>query len=98
MNKKLTIGLVVLSLSLAAVPSARADGASDFKSKCASCHGPNGEGKMGPALKGTSLSADDIVKLLREGDPQKKSPHNKPRPHISEAKAKALADYIKTLQ
>ena len=97
MNKKLAIGLVVLSLSLASASPVWADGASDFKAKCASCHGPKGEGKMGPALKGTSLSADDIVKLLREGDPQKKSPHNKPRPHISADKAKALADYIKTL-
>jgi mono/diheme cytochrome c family protein len=98
MNKKLAIGLVVLSLSLVSAPSARADGASDFKSKCASCHGPKGEGKMGPKLAGTSLSADDIVKLIREGDPQRKSPHNKPRKHISADRAKALADYIKTLQ
>ena len=97
MNRKLAIGLVVLTLSLASSPIARADGASDFKSKCSSCHGPKGEGKVGPALKGTSVSADDIVKLIREGDPQKKSPHNKPRKHISADRAKALADYIKTL-
>jgi mono/diheme cytochrome c family protein len=98
MNKRLAIGLVVLFLALVSSPSSWADGASDFKSKCASCHGANGEGKVGPALKGTSLNADDIVNLIRKGDPQKKSPHNKPRPHINEAKAKAVADYIKTLQ
>ena len=97
MNQRLAIGLVVLSLSLASAPAVRADGASDFKSKCASCHGADGAGKVGPALKGTSMSADDIVKLIREGDPQKKSPHNKPRKHLSAEKAKAVADYIKTL-
>jgi mono/diheme cytochrome c family protein len=97
MNKKLAIGLVVLTMSLVSAPSAWADGASDFKSKCASCHGANAEGKMGPALKGTSVSADDIVKLIREGDPAKKSPHNKPRKHISAARAKGVADYIKSL-
>lgn len=98
MSKKFSIQLVVLLLSLLFAPVARADGASDFKSKCSSCHGTNGEGKRGPALKGTSVSADDIVKLIREGDPQKKSPHNKPRKNISEARAKAVADYIKSLQ
>ena len=70
MNRRLAIGLLVLSLTLVSSPFSWADGATDFKSKCASCHGANGEGKVGPALKGISLSADDIVNLIRKGDPQ----------------------------
>jgi hypothetical protein len=56
-----------------------------------------GEGKKGPALKGTSLSADDIVALLTKGDAQKKAPHSKAMSGMDAAKAKAVADYIKTL-
>jgi len=35
-----------------------------FGQKCAGCHGADGQGKVGPALKGTSLTEDQIVDLL----------------------------------
>lgn len=97
MKNRLGIALAVLAVSLVSLPSARADGASDYKAKCSHCHGKMGEGKKGPALKGTSLSADDIVALLTKGDAQKKAPHSKAMSGMDAAKAKAVADYIKTL-
>lgn len=95
--KRLNVGLLLVALSLTSSAWASKP-ATAYKSKCAGCHGANGEGKMGPALKGTSMSADDIVALLTKGDPQKKAPHNKHFSGASEAKAKALADYIKGMQ
>jgi mono/diheme cytochrome c family protein len=100
MKNRLSIGLVVFALSLAFLPSAWAadDGAHLYKSKCSHCHGKAGEGKKGPALKGTSMSADDIAGFLTKGDAQKKAPHSKAFSGLDDAKAKAIADYIKTLQ
>lgn len=34
---------------------------------CAGCHGQNLEGGVGPALKGTQLSAEDILKVIENG-------------------------------
>jgi mono/diheme cytochrome c family protein len=93
--KRVSIGLVLVALSFAC--SAWADGASTYKTKCAMCHGADGKGKKGPALKGVALSADDIVTLLTKGDAQKKAPHTKPVSSLSADDAKALADYIKSL-
>ena len=60
-----------LALSLTSTAFA-ADGAALFKAKCGICHGADGQGKIGPALKGTSLSADDIVEMLTKGNDAKK--------------------------
>ena len=53
------------------------DGAAIYKAKCAMCHGAAGEGKMGPALKGTSLSADQIADVAAKGRAGKESPTRK---------------------
>jgi mono/diheme cytochrome c family protein len=100
MKNRLSIVLAALALALVSLPSAWAadDGAHLYKSKCSHCHGAAGEGKKGPALKGTSMSADDIAALLTKGDPQKKAPHSKALSGMDDTKAKAIADYIKTLQ
>jgi mono/diheme cytochrome c family protein len=74
------------------------DGGTVYKSKCAACHGPTGEGKVGPALKGTSLSEDDIVALLTKGQTGKKAPHKAPMSGLTEDQAKAVAQYIKALK
>jgi len=76
------------------------DGAALYKSKCAGCHGANGEGKpamKAPALKGTTLDAAKIVEHIRKGEPESKPPHNKGM-SVTEDQAKAIADYIKTLK
>lgn len=75
-----------------------ADGQATFKAKCAGCHGPNGEGKVGPSLKATKLGEDDIVLLLGKGDEKRKAPHKKAISGLSEEDVKAVAHYVKSLQ
>jgi mono/diheme cytochrome c family protein len=75
-----------------------ADGAATFKAKCAGCHGPEGQGKIGPALKGTSLTAEQIVDLITKGNDAKKVPHKKALAGLSVDDAKAVADFVKTLK
>jgi mono/diheme cytochrome c family protein len=87
-----------IALCLALPTLASADGAATYKAKCAACHGAGGEGKVGPALKGTSKSADDIVALLTAGDDAKKAPHKKALSGLSADDAKAVADYVKSLK
>ena len=73
------------------------DGASIYKSKCAGCHGAQGEGKTGPKLAGTSLSEDDIVKVLTAGG-LSKAPHTKPYKGANGTNAKQVAAYVKSLK
>lgn len=37
---------------------------------CVGCHGENLEGSVGPALKGTGLSADEILEVIENGKGQ----------------------------
>jgi len=79
-------------------PAMAQDGAATYKAKCAACHGPEGQGKIGPALKGTSLSEDQITGLLTKGDDAKKPPHKKAMNGLSADDAKAVAAFVKTLK
>ena len=90
--RTLSLGAVVLlAVSLA---GAKDDGAAIYKSKCAGCHGAQGEGKSGPKLAGTSLSEDDILNVLMKGG-QPKAPHTKKFAGATDAKAKSVAAYVK---
>lgn len=42
-------------------------GATLFASTCASCHGPSGEGAVGPPLAGRSLGSDEITIAVTDG-------------------------------
>ena len=96
---KFMVLLVVSNLAVwAALPAFAADGAAIYKAKCAVCHGSEGQGKSGPAVKGTSLSADQIKDLVIEGSDAKKAPHKKAFAGVSADDARALADYLKTLK
>jgi len=95
---KMIVLIVVLALSIAVALPAAADGAATYKAKCAACHGPAGEGKVGPAVKGTALTSDQIVDVLTKGADAKKAPHKKPVAGLSADDAKAVADYVKTLK
>jgi mono/diheme cytochrome c family protein len=96
---KFIVLFVICSLAVSlAVPAFAADGAATYKTKCAACHGPEGQGKVGPAVKGTSLSADQIAGLLTKGDEAKKAPHKKAMAALSADDAKAVADFVKTLK
>jgi len=74
------------------------DGGALYKAKCAACHGANGEGKVGPALKGTSLTEAQIADVLVKGAAGKKAPHSKGVAGITEDQAKALATFVKGLK
>jgi mono/diheme cytochrome c family protein len=97
--KLLSVILGVLCVSFVLLqPSFADDGAATYKTKCAGCHGAEGQGKAGPALKGTNLSADQIVDLLTKGDVGKKPPHTKALSSLSAADAKAVATFVKSLK
>jgi hypothetical protein len=51
-----------------------------------------------PALKGNAMSADQMEKLLIEGASGKKAPHAKAISGLNADDAKAIADFVKTLQ
>jgi cytochrome c553 len=96
---KLIVLLLVLAVSLSvALPAFAADGAATYKTKCAACHGPEGQGKIGPAVKGTALTADQITDLLAKGEDAKKAPHKKAIAGVSADDAKAVAEFVKTLK
>ena len=94
----LVLFLIVTMIAAVAVPAFAADGAATYKAKCAACHGPEGQGKIGPALKGTTLSAADITALLTAGNETKKAPHKKGMSGVSADDAKAVAEFAKTLK
>jgi len=97
-SKSLVLFLVVaLSVSLA-LPAFAEDGGAIFKAKCAACHGPEGQGKIGPKLAGTSLSADQIADMLTKGEDARKPPHKKPMASLSADDIKAVAAFVKTLK
>lgn len=90
--------LTVIAVLLLATSAAWAkDAATIYKSKCAGCHGAQGEGKVGPKLAGTSLSEDDIVKVLTAGG-LPKAPHTKPFKGANSDNAQQIAAYVKTLK
>jgi mono/diheme cytochrome c family protein len=89
---------VALTICFVLPLPAFADGAATYKAKCANCHGPEGQGKIGSALRGTSLTAEQIVDLLTKGNDAKKVPHKKALAGLSGDDAKAVADFVKTLK
>ena len=97
-TKVLVLILVAAVIMSVALPAFAADGAAAYKAKCAACHGPEGQGKVGPAVKGTTQSADQITTLLTTGDEAKKAPHKKAIGGVTADDAKAIADFIKGLK
>src|SRR5580765_5983976 len=99
MNCKFVINVAVILLLASLTSWAADDGAALYK-KCAGCHGASGEGKpamKAPALKGTTMGADQIVQHVTKGESTSKAPHNKGISGLKDDQAKAIADYIKTL-
>ena len=95
--------VAVVTLALLAIPLASwaQDGAALYKSKCAVCHGPAGEGKAAtkiPALKGTAQTADQIVAYVTKGAEGKRAPHAKPVAGLTAEQAKAIADFVKNMK
>ena len=95
---KLAVLIFAVAGLMVAVSVAQDAGADVFKSKCAVCHGADGGGKIGPNLKTTKLSEDDIVALLSKGEDARKMPHKKPISSLSDDQVKAVAHYVKSLK
>ena len=95
--KRFMIALFVIGL-MSSMALAAEDGAAIYKAKCAMCHGPDGAGKSAPALKGISLSADQVAAVLTKGAEGKKAPHGKPVAGMTADQASAVAAYVKTLK
>jgi len=100
MNCKCVVTVAALLLFAPIASWSADDGAALYKKRCAGCHGANGEGKPGmkaPALKGTSMDADQLVQHVTKGEPTGRAPHNKGMSGLSEDQAKAIAAYVKSL-
>ena len=102
MKRKLITRISFLvSLVILPTPSWGAeDGAALYNSKCAACHGASGEGKRAvkaPALRGRTLTADQITERIVKGKANSKAPHNTGMSGISDAQAKAISEFVKTL-
>ena len=74
------------------------DGGALYKTKCAMCHGAAGEGKVGPSLQKTALTAPQITALLTKGDATKKAPHNKPINGLSADQASQIGTFVMSLK
>jgi len=100
MKRNVIFSLGTLLLA-GAVAMAAEDGAARFKSKCAPCHGANGEGKAvmkARALKGTKLDVKELTEHITKGEPTSKAPHNKAISGLNAEQAQAIAEYVKTLK
>ena len=96
--------VVVFGLSGVAMASG---GGAIYKSKCAACHGANGQGTpgMAPAVAGTDFIKGDAGPIKdaivngRAGDAKtfKEFPLAMPKLGISDADAAAIVDYLKGL-
>ena len=101
MNCKLVVSLAAVLLVASLASWAADDGAALYKTKCAGCHGANGEGKpaiKAPALKGTKLEVNQVAEHITKGESGSKAPHNKGIAGLNDEQAKAIAEYIKTLK
>ena len=90
--KRFTIILAALAMMMMSTVAFADDGAAMYKAKCAGCHGADGEGKMGPAIKGKTNAADVVAKGGLAG------PHAKPINGVSEDQAKAIGDFVAGLK
>jgi len=97
MKLRIATAVVASITLLAGIPAFAQDGATLFKTKCAMCHGDQGQGKPAmnaPKLVGTTKS---VVDVLTKGG-EAKAPHIKPMSTVTADQAAALAAYVKTLK
>lgn len=87
---------LLASISLLAIPAMAQDGAATFKTRCAPCHGDQGQGKPNgaPKIAGTT---NDVATVLGKGG-LTKAPHIKPMNTLNPAQIGAISAYVKTLK
>ena len=90
------LSATLLSLSLLAIPAMAQDGAASFKTRCAPCHGDQGQGKPNGAPK-VAGTTKDISTVLSKGG-LAKAPHIKPMNTLNAAQISAISAYVKTLK
>jgi mono/diheme cytochrome c family protein len=82
-----------LVVGMTGVARAAEDGAALYKSKCAACHGQNGEGgKMAPTPI-AGMSADGVTKVINEGKGKMK-----PVKGLTDEQGKAIGDHVAGLK
>jgi mono/diheme cytochrome c family protein len=88
---------LAMAMSMSTVAFA-ADGAAMFKTKCAMCHGPEGQGKIGPKIAGKDAAT--VADVLSKGG-QAKPPHTgafSMGGALSADQIQALATYVSGLK
>jgi mono/diheme cytochrome c family protein len=101
MKRNLTIILTSILLLSGVRGAFAADGTALFKSKCAGCHGAEGQGKpamKAPSLKDSKFTDEQIVAHLLKGEPTSKAPHNKGLAGLKPDQAAAIAAHVKSLK
>ena len=95
MKLRIATAVVASITLLAGIPAFAQDGATLFKTKCAMCHGDQGQGKppMAPKIAG---SAKVEAVLTKGGEP--KAPHIKPMSALTPDQVTSLAAFVKTLK
>ena len=100
--------LLAFSLCLVCSGAYAEDAQSIYRSACVACHGPDGAGipGVGPSLKKSEFvnasSVDEIAATIRNGrmgDEKRYADYPAampPNPQLSDAEAKALAEYVKS--
>lgn len=95
----LTVGLMAAG-SLSLWSQDAPTGAELFRARCGTCHGANGEGLDSaeiPAIRKTPMTVAMLSTLILEGRSGKRV-HYSPIVNIDAAGAKAIAEYIKSLE
>jgi len=110
MKRILTTGAIVTVAMFAATSLFAADGKALYEKNCAKCHGADGKGdtKMGKKLEAKDYSTAKAwegltdaaaIKSVKEGLKDKSGKEiMKPTEGVTEADAKAIIDYMKTLK
>lgn len=88
--------VALASISLLTIPVMAQDGAATFKTRCAPCHGDQGQGKPNGAPKIAGITKDVAAVLSKGG--LTKAPHIKPMNTLSPAQVTAISAYVKTLK
>jgi cytochrome c553 len=97
MNIRIATAVLASITTLAWIQAPAQDGATLYKTKCAMCHGDQGQGKpamSAPKIAGTSKN---VVDVLTKGG-EAKAPHIKPMGTVTADQASALAAYVKALK
>jgi cytochrome c553 len=96
----LVIAALFIAAPLSLWSTQNVDGKSLFMSKCSTCHGADGAGQRVlkiPPIKGTSLTARQIVQYLTKGDSNNKM-HSTRVSDLNPEQVQAITEFIKSLQ